>query len=51
MHSQPNTRTARLKSDDATKGDPSLSNQYHRQAKANAVDRMTGLALNDFEEE
>ena len=35
----------------ATKSDPPLSNQYHRQAKANAVDRMTGLALNDFEEE
>ena len=35
----------------AIKSDPPLTNQYHRQAKANAVDRMAGLALNDFEEE
>ena len=44
-------KNSTTQSDDATKGDPPLSNQYHRQAKANAVDRMTGLALNDFEEE
>ena len=40
-----------LQNGHTTISNPKLLNQCHRQAKTNAIDRMTGLALNGLEEE